>query len=51
MKIARTIWSHLGLLRELAVLKWRGKSTPAAAAPRAVDSGRTPVPRDTIVKP
>jgi polysaccharide deacetylase family protein (PEP-CTERM system associated) len=32
MKIARTIWSHLGLLRELAVLKWRGGPGIAAAA-------------------
>jgi polysaccharide deacetylase family protein (PEP-CTERM system associated) len=42
MKIARTIWSHLGLLRELAVLKWRGgpprAATDAAARPAAPSS-------------
>jgi dolichol-phosphate mannosyltransferase len=38
MKIARTIWSHLGLLRELAILKMRGRTgdDPAkAGAPPA----------------
>jgi len=33
MKIARTIGSHLGLLRELAVLRFRGGTPSAAAAP------------------
>jgi len=45
MKIARTIWSHLGLLRELAILKVRGRTgEPAAAsgaATRTAPSART----------
>ena len=32
MKILRTIWSHLGLLRELAILKWRGGPVAGAGA-------------------
>jgi len=42
MKIARTIWSHLGLLRELAILKARGGPVPVAAgsAPSAPSASR-----------
>ena len=47
MKIARTIWSHLGLLRELAVLKVRGRAgsgAQAGAASRASAAPRTAPP-------
>ena len=41
MKIARTIWSHLGLLRELALLKARGRAgdDPAKAGVAARTAG------------
>jgi len=47
MKIARTIWSHLGLLKELALLKGRGgppAAVPAAGAGSPAASSRTPPP-------
>jgi polysaccharide deacetylase family protein (PEP-CTERM system associated) len=34
MKIMRTIWGHLGLVRELAVRRLKGKLAPAAATPK-----------------
>jgi len=47
MKIARTIWSHLGLLRELAVLKWSGGTgiAPAAGPSTTAASGAPAAPR------
>jgi polysaccharide deacetylase family protein (PEP-CTERM system associated) len=45
MKIARTIWSHVGLLRELAAQKMRGVKTPVAAgAVRAPSAAAEPRP-------
>jgi polysaccharide deacetylase family protein (PEP-CTERM system associated) len=47
MKIARTIWSHVGLLRELAAQKMLGRRTPlpAAAVQPAAAAPEAPAPR------
>lgn len=54
MKIARTIWSHLGLLRELALLKARGRAGENAAgtgvAARAAGTSRPVPPARTVPK-